>query len=212
MAGEATTIAIQRYLDHLNGSGGEAPAEPIVRDLLGRAAQRLHLLCAALLYRSYPRLTHPPVNLQATEMLGAVIERMLKAMREVRPQNVRQFFCVASQHMRWELNDVARRLETRDVSVELHAEFVAPRESDSTIGPSAFRMLEAIEALPEEEREVFDLIRIHDMTQPEAAEILGVSVRTVQRRLTSSILLLTEELADLCPPGEKLTSRDTPKA
>lgn len=201
MESERTTIAIQRYLDDLNGPGGNALAESIVRELLGRATQRLHMLCANLLGRSYPRLARPPVNLQATEMLSAVIERMLKALREARPGNVRQFFAIAGQHMRWELNDVARRLDQGAVALELRAEFVAPpAESDSTIGPNAARMLEAIERLPTEEREVFDLIRIHGMTQPEAADLLGVSVRTVQRRLSSSILLLTESLADLRPP------------
>lgn len=198
---ERTTIAIQLYLDDLNGRAEGSLAEPVVRDLLGRAAERLHLLCAAMLHRSYPRLTRPPVNMQATEMLSAVIERMLKAMREARPVTVRQFFHIAGQHMRWELNDVARRLDQRGGTLELRAEFVAPPDdAGSTIGPNAMRMLEAIEGLPPEEREVFDLVRIHGMTQPETAELLGISVRTVQRRLGSSILLLTEALADLCPP------------
>ena len=44
-------------------------------------------------------------------------------------------------------------------------------------------MLEAIEELPEDEREVFGLVRIQGLTQAEAAEILGVSGKTVQRRL-----------------------------
>jgi RNA polymerase sigma-70 factor (ECF subfamily) len=28
-----------------------------------------------------------------------------------RPTNVRQFFALANQHLRWELNDLARRLD-----------------------------------------------------------------------------------------------------
>ena len=44
-------------------------------------------------------------------------------------------------------------------------------------------MLEAIDDLPEDEREVFDLVRIQGLTQAEAAEVLGVSAKTVQRRL-----------------------------
>lgn len=202
MQKERTTIAIQRYLDDLNERKAVSLSQPIVRDLLGRAAQRLHLLCAALLHRSYPRLTRPPVNLHATELLSAVIERMLKAMREARPGNVRQFFSIASQHMRWELNDVARRLDKGVGAQQLREELVAPPEdSGSPVGSNALRMLDAIESLPTEEREVFDLIRIHGMTQPEAAELLAVSVRTVQRRLTNSILLLTKELSDLRPPA-----------
>jgi RNA polymerase sigma-70 factor (ECF subfamily) len=51
----------------------------------------------------------PPLNLHPDEMLGAVVECLLKAMREARPQTARQFFAPVNQHMRWELNDLARR-------------------------------------------------------------------------------------------------------
>ena len=115
MPDENTTAAVQRYLDEL---AGDAPAEPIVRALLERAAHRLQLLCANLLHRSYPRLARPPWNVQADELLGAVAERLLKALREARPRTVRQFFALANQHMRWELNDLARRLDHQPVAVE----------------------------------------------------------------------------------------------
>ena len=107
MAEEQTTIAVQRYLDVLGGGRGDGSAEPIVGALLGRAVSRLHLLCTNLLVRNYPRLARPPLNLQGDELLSAVVERLLKATREVHPQTVRQFFALANQHMRWELNDVA---------------------------------------------------------------------------------------------------------
>src|SRR6266436_1809318 len=99
MSEEHTTAAVQRYL---NALAGDQPAEPIVRALLDRAVRRLHLLCANLLFRKYPRLTLPPFNLQPDELLGAVVERLLKAMRSVHPQTVRQFFALVNQHMRWE--------------------------------------------------------------------------------------------------------------
>src|SRR5580704_7574802 len=101
MDDEHTTAVVQRYLDDL---AGDLPAEPVIRALLDRAVRRLHQLCATLLYRSYPRLTRPPLNLQTEEMLGAVVERLLKALRDVRPENTRQFFALACRHMRWELN------------------------------------------------------------------------------------------------------------
>src|SRR5207244_7706175 len=108
MSEEHTTAAVQRYLNEL---AEDSSAEPVVRALLDRAVRRLHLLCATLLHRSYPRLTQPPLNLQAGELLGAVAERLLKALREARPRDVRQLFALANQHMRWELNDLARRLD-----------------------------------------------------------------------------------------------------
>ena len=87
MGEEQTTAVVQRYLDEL---AGDSTAEPIVRALLDRSVRRLQRLCANLLYRGYPRLTQPPLNLQADELLGAVVERLLKALREARPRTVRE--------------------------------------------------------------------------------------------------------------------------
>ena len=70
MPEESTTAVIQRYLDALPG---DAAAEPIIRELLERAIGRLRLLCGTLLYRSYPRLTRPPMNLETDELLGGVV-------------------------------------------------------------------------------------------------------------------------------------------
>jgi RNA polymerase sigma-70 factor (ECF subfamily) len=197
MSQEPTTAAVQRYLDEL---AGDTPAEPIVRVLLDRAVRRLHLLCATLLYRRYPRLTQAPTNLQADELLSAVVERLLKALREARPRTVRQFFALATQHMRWELNDLARRLDEKPAAVELREALVpAPASSGSGLTPNGRRMLEAIANLPEDEREAFDLVRIQGLTQAEAAQLLGVSAVTVKRRLNRGLRLLTERLGDLRP-------------
>src|SRR5947199_10541677 len=107
---EPTTPAIQRYLEALPG---DTAAEPVIRELLDRAVRRLRLLCATLLHRSYPRLTQPPLNLETDELLGGVVAGLLTAMQTARPRTVRQFFGLACQHMRWQLNDLARRLDER---------------------------------------------------------------------------------------------------
>jgi RNA polymerase sigma factor (sigma-70 family) len=195
---EPTTAVVQRYLDAL---AGDAPAEPVVRELLERAAYRLERLCATMLHRRYPRLTRPPTNLETAEMLGGVVEGLLKAMRSIRPRTVREFFALANQHMRWQLNDLARRLDERPAAVELREGLVpAPASSESGITPDGRRMLEAIDNLPEDEREVFGLVRLQGLTQVETAEVLDVSVKTVQRRLNRASLLLAEELDNLRPP------------
>lgn len=197
MSEEPTTAVVQRYLDAL---AGDAPAEPVVRELLERAAYRLERLCATMLHRRYPRLTGPPTNLETAEMLGGVVEGLLKAMRSIRPRTVRQFFGLANQHMRWQLNDLARRLDERPAAVELREGLVpAPASKESGITPDGRRMLEAIDNLPEDEREVFGLVRLQGLTHVEAAEVLDVSVKTVQRRVNRAGLLLAEELDDLRP-------------
>jgi RNA polymerase sigma-70 factor (ECF subfamily) len=61
-------------------------------------------------------------------------------------------------------------------------------------------MLDAIDSLPEDEREVFGLVRVQGLAQTEAAQVLGVSVVTVKRRLNRGLRMLAENLADLRPP------------
>jgi RNA polymerase sigma factor (sigma-70 family) len=209
---QPTTAAIQRCLDALQG---DAAAEPLIRDLLDRAVRRLRLLCATLLLRSYPRLTQPPLNLETDELLDGVVAGLLTALRSVRPQTVRQFFALANQHLRWELNDLARRLDEQPRAASLAESGIAapPSSNDSGLGQDARRMLKAIEDLPQDERETFELVRIQGLTYGEAAEIVGVSAKTVQRRLNRARLLLAEQLADLRPaaPGETPKSPgDTP--
>lgn len=200
-----TTAAIQRYLDALAGARGDTPVEPLVRDLLAGAAGRLHVLCAAFLHRSYPRLTRPPLNLDSEEMLGAVVERLLKALREARPHNVRQFFALANQHMRWELNGLARSLDGHTPTVSLPESALQAHESGgSRISDNTLRILGAIEGLPDDEREAFDLVRIQGLQHNEAADILGVSTKTVQRRLNRSLMLLSASLGDLEPSAPSI--------
>ena len=195
---EPTTAAIQRYLDALQG---DAAAEPLIRDLLERAVGRLRLLCASLLQRSYPRLAQPPLSLETDDLLDGVVAGLLTALRTIRPQTVRQFFALANQHMRWQLNDLARLLDEQPRAAALAESGVAapPGSNDSCLSQDARRMLGAIEGLPEAEREVFELVRIQGLPYAEAAGVVGASVKTVQRRLNRARLLLAERLADLRP-------------
>ncbi|HVX14999.1 MAG TPA: sigma-70 family RNA polymerase sigma factor [Pirellulales bacterium] len=197
MSEEQTTAAVQRYLDEL---ACDSPADPVVRALLERSVRRLHMLCATLLHRSYPRLTYPPLSLQADELLSAVTERLLKAMRNVHPRTVRQFFALANQHMRWELNDLARRLDEQPAVMPLNEGAVPePLTSGSGLTPNGRRILAAIENLPDDEREAFGLVRVQGMSQTEAAQLLGVATVTVKRRLNRGLRMLTEQLDDLRP-------------
>src|SRR5262249_24862906 len=179
-----------------------------------RAAGRLRLLCATFLHKRYPRLARPPVSLETDELLGGVVAGLLTALRETRPPTVRRFFALANQHMRWQLNDLARRLDERPPAAALADAGVAapPASTASGLGPDGRRMLEAIEGLPEDEREVFDLVGIQGLTHGEAAAVVGASEKTVQRRLNRARLLLAERLADLRPasPDEPTPPGDTP--
>src|SRR4029077_15330403 len=167
----STTAAIQRCLDALNG---DEAAEPLIRELLERAAQRLRVVCASVLNRSYPRLARPPLNLETDELLDGVVAGLITALRKVQPRNVRQFFALANQHMRWQLNDLARLLDKRPglVAFSESGVLAPPESSESCLSDDARRMLMAIEGLPPEDREVFELVRIQGLSNTETAAVV----------------------------------------
>jgi hypothetical protein len=145
MLEEPTTVIIQRYLDALPGDDA---AESSIRELLERAVGRLRLLCGTHPYKSYPRLTRPPVNLETDELLDGVVAGLVTAPRTTRPPTVRQFFALVNQHMRWQLNDLARRLDEQPAAVELDDGRVpAPTGSGSVLSPDGRRVLDAIAAV-----------------------------------------------------------------
>jgi RNA polymerase sigma-70 factor (ECF subfamily) len=105
--------------------------------------------------------------------------------------------------MRWELNDMARRLDEQLAPEALCDEAVpAPASSDTGLTPDSRRILAAFDSLPEGEREAFDLVRIQGMSQSEAAQVLEVSVMTVNRRLNRGLQRPAASLGDLYPGDE----------
>ena len=97
---------------------------------------------------------------------------------------------------------MARRLDSATPAAELHDSRIAPkRGSESSISPAPnlSRILTAIDALAEDEREVFSLVRLQGLSHGETAHVVGISVKTVQRRLKRSLMLLNARLRDLNP-------------
>ena len=60
---------------------------------------------------------------------------------------------------------------------------------------------EAIESLPEDQREAFELVWYGGHTVRESAPLLGVSVRTVVRRLNAARQSLYRAMQGEPPPG-----------
>jgi RNA polymerase sigma-70 factor (ECF subfamily) len=193
-------VAVERCLERLARATEDAEARRSVRELLGATAERILSLCGSTLNRRYPRLAKGPLNVRPEELLGAVVERLIKALRTARPAGVREFFALAMMHVRWELNGLARELDA-----ERHEPLTTDVVADETeelddFSPLGRRILEAIDGLPQIDREIFHLVRLGGMTQPDAAQVLGISERTVQRRLSRILPHLWGVLGGLEPP------------
>ncbi len=91
----------------------------------------------------------------------------------------------------------------RHERVEKHAEPMIGREEaqDSTAHSLMVEdeihvaMKRAVEKLPTRCREVFDLSRTHNLKYAEIAEVLGISVKTVEAQMGKALRILREELA-----------------
>ena len=59
-------------------------------------------------------------------------KRLLPALRQARPATAQQFLALAGQHRRWELNDLARRLDKKPEALELRDESVPASERCDT--------------------------------------------------------------------------------
>jgi len=128
---------------------------------------------------------------ETDDVLQNALLRLVSAIRAVKPATSREFLALATLQIRRELLDLARHYYG-PAGLGAHHESHGPNESeppdpgDVRHEPSSLaqwtELHEQIETLPEEERDVVGLLFYQGLSQAEAAEVLGLSLRTVQRR------------------------------
>lgn len=174
-AGQTTQMG--HWLDRLRG--GEVAA---CDELVNVACERLRRMTRKML-RSYPRVARWE---QTDDVWQNAALRLCRALNAAPPQSVRHFLNLAALHIRRELLDLARHhggpqsaAARHDTGRDLSGN-PAPEDPDQLERWTEFH--QQIEALPTEERELFNLLWYNGVSQTEAAEVLGLSERTLQRR------------------------------
>jgi RNA polymerase sigma-70 factor (ECF subfamily) len=205
MAARASqTAQIQGWIERL-----KAGDESARKELLACACARLERLTRKML-RSYPRVRRWE---QTDDVFQNASLRLYRALAEVRPAGVVEFFRLAALNIRRELLDLAKHYYGPRGAGAHHASLAGGEESGE--GPAACERADTqddparlaawtefhtqVDALPAEEREVFDLLWYQELTQAEAANLLGVSERTVKRRWQSARLQLFRALGGALP-------------
>jgi RNA polymerase sigma-70 factor (ECF subfamily) len=194
------SVRVQGWLDRL-----QAGDESARNELLNCACERLTRLTRKML-KGYPRLKRWE---QTDDVLQNAVMRLHRALGQVRPANAADFFRLAALNIRRELLDLAKHYygprgrgtkhATVDRNTDSGSGVTAPHEAPVT-DDEAHRLAawtefhRQIERLPDEEREVFDLLWYQGLAQAEAASLLDVSERTVKRRWQSARLRLHEAL------------------
>jgi RNA polymerase sigma-70 factor, ECF subfamily len=199
------TAVLQRLIDRMRRGDDEAR-----RELIDRAYERLRHLSAVILRRSFPRLRRAPALVDTTDVANESAYRLYQALAEIQPATVRDFFRLAAKRIRWLLLDLAKQAD-RAGQHELDARRAAAGHEDSSAAgpPMTLTVLyRQIELLPENERDVLDLLYFHGLTQAETAAMLGVTERTVRRQWTDARARLYEALKEARPADAGLIPLD----
>jgi RNA polymerase sigma-70 factor (ECF subfamily) len=179
---------LQGWIDRLQA--GDAAARD---ELLGRACERLRRLTRKML-KDYGRLRRWE---ETDDVLQNALVRLWGALRQATPTSSREFFGLAGLQIRRELIDLARQYFGPEGVGARHASHAregdgggAPHAlaepADTTHDPGRLALWtefhQQVDALPPDEREVFDLLWYQGLTQDAAAKLLGISEATLKRR------------------------------
>jgi RNA polymerase sigma factor (sigma-70 family) len=160
--------------------------------LLECACERLTRLARRML-KGFPRVHRCE---QTDDVIQNALVRLRRALETTSPASVRSFVNLAAVQIRRELIDLARHYEgptgmaahhesrnPSNGSPESPVERVATADTNDPARLEAWSTFHRpVESLSTEDREVFDLLWYQGLTQGEAAEILGLSEKTVNRR------------------------------
>jgi RNA polymerase sigma factor (sigma-70 family) len=186
----------------------------------GDVAARYELLTCAGdgLLRLTRRMFHAERRLKRWEQTGDVFQnaclRLYLALAEFKPASVRDFYRLAALQIRRELIDLARHyygplgLGTRQTTQRpgRDSDRSPPtyEQADTSDDPSGLaswcEFHEQVASLPDDEREMFDLLWYQGLSQAEAAAVVGISERSLQRRWQAARLHLHRALHGV-PPG-----------
>ncbi len=167
-------------------AGDEAAGDELIRAVVGRLEALAHRML-----RRFPAVRRWE---QTGDVLQNALLRLLRALKDVCPESTRRFYGLATEQMRRELLDLARRHGgARGLGANYAAE-QGPEPVDELGAPDELERWQAfhegVASLPSEEREVVGLVFYHGWSQSEVAEAFGVNVRTVQRWWQSALLRL----------------------
>jgi len=199
-----STAQIQLRLDRLR-AGDESARD----ELLNIACDRLRRLARKML-RGYPGVRRWE---QTDDVLQNAALRLCRALKEVKPASVRSFINLAAVQIRRVLIDLARHYDGPEGMGRHHVNRAGPDDSASTPEPpdspadtddparlaAWTEFHDQVEALPDEQKEVFNLRWYQGLSQAEAAAVLNVTEPVVRHRWRSARLQLHERLGGRLP-------------
>jgi len=186
------TTQLQHCLDLARRGDPEARGQ-----IIDHACERLRLLTRTML-RGYPSVKRWS---ETDDVLQNAMIRLHRSLAEVRPESPRQFYGLAATQIRRELIDLSRHYcGAEGLGARHHTDGGRSVEAraDTCIGPEGMdgwaEFHQEVERLPDEQREIVNLLWYEGLSQPEAASVLDISLATAKRRWQAARLALYERL------------------
>ena len=167
---------------------GDAEVVPL---LIEHTCERLRTLSRRML-RRFPRVHRWE---ETDDVFCEAVTKLQQALVAVQPTSSRHFYNLAATQLRRVLIDFARHyygaegIGAHHDTAKINADQSSPPKYDSADSRGEPTSLlewsefhELVESLPAEEREVVDLLWYEQLTQEQAAAVLGVTARTIRRR------------------------------
>ena len=150
---------------------------------------------------------------QTDDVVQNALLRLRRALQTTSPESVRSFVNLAAVQIRRELIDLARHYKgPNGMGAHHESQFLTDGSRESpferiaaadTNDPGRLevwtRFHRTVESLNDEDREVVDLLWYQGLTQGEAAEVLGLSEKTVNRRWVAARMRLGMALEGQLP-------------
>ena len=178
------------------------------RDLLDRLREGDSNAYDTLFRIWYPNLVHLAQGMlrdraAAEEVVQDVMLELWRRRESLVVQDSIRAYLFQSTRNR-ALNHV-RRLDVEKRGEPHAAErLTMPSQADAKVVERelAAAIAEAVAALPERCREVFELSRVHGLRYSEIATTLGISVKTVEAQMGKALRTMRERLAPWLPGGD----------
>jgi RNA polymerase sigma-70 factor (ECF subfamily) len=204
-----TTAQLQALVDRLRSGDTEAREQliAVAHDRLVNLTRRMK--------KDYPGVARFE---QTEDVFQNAAIRLCRTLEQVQPNDADHFLRLAALQIRRELIDLSRHYQGPRGLGANHATQAKARGHADTSRPEVFdpaelshdpqkatewgEFHETVEKLPEECRQVFDLLWYHGMSQQDAAKLLQVDVRTVKRRWRDARLELHRVFGGSMPGEE----------
>lgn len=162
-----------------------------LNELLSRTSSRMEKLTRAM-FRDFARVHRWE---ETADVLQSASIRLYRALQANRPTDVRGFFALATLQIRRELTDLTRRyFGPEGLGTNYESGIANEASASSSCDPKSLidwtEFHSQVEQLPTDDREVFDLIYYQGLSQDDAATVLGISLRTLQRRWQNARLVM----------------------